>query len=235
MTRNLKALGLSFLAMLAVSAVASSAAHAAPGELHSEVAAGKTSAILTGTPVDFIEHEGSFKSLPFRCENATFEGTVQKATTDATVTPQYTSCKLAGGPAEIKMNGCKYTFTGVADFTANVDIVGCTAGKAIEFVSLTCVVKVPEQKNLSHVVFSNTAGSPKDIHASMTLTGITYEATPKIMTGCTGVSGHHADGTFSSVTTVRAYEDSGLNPLVTVGGHCYQPFKEGAQVGLFST
>lgn len=235
MTRNLKTLGLALLAIAATSALASAAAHAAPGELHSEVAAGKTSAILTGDNTGFGEHQGNFK-LSFKCKKATFEGTVQKATTDATITPQYTdTCTLGGLAAEVRMNGCKYTFTGVANFTANVDIVGCTTGKTIEITDALCTIKIPEQKNLQHVVFTNTAGPPKDIHASMTLSGITYEGVNKFGSGCSEAAGHHGDGTLAGTTTVRAYEDEGLNQLTQHNGHSYQPFKEGAQVGLFST
>jgi hypothetical protein len=232
MTRNLKTLCLALVAMLAMSAGAVSAAQAAPGELHSEVAAGKTSAILTGDNVGLGAHEMTIKGFVLKCQSASFEGTVQKTTTDATVTPQYTGCLWGGLAAQFKMNGCKYTLTGVADFTANIDIVGCTAGKSIEIVDVLCTVTVPEQKEIGHVVFTNTAGPPKDIHASVTLTGITYIGDGE---KCGAPEGHHADGTLTGTTTIRAYEDLGLNALTEHNGHKYQPFKEGAQVGLFTT
>jgi hypothetical protein len=232
MTRKIKALGLALIATLAIGSVAVSAAQAAPGELHSEVAAGKTTAILTAQNLGLGAHKFTIKGYSLDCQSAIAEGKVQKTTTDATITPQYTNCKYSNGSVpKFKMNGCKYTFTGVANFTANVDIVGCTAGKSIEIVESFCTVTIPEQKELSHVVFTNTAGPKEDIHVSTTISGITY-----IGDGACGESqGHHADGTLAGTTTVRAYEDEGLNALVTHEGHCYQPFKEGAQVNLFST
>lgn len=230
MIRNLKTLGLAFVAVLAIGGTAASAAQAAPGEWHSEVAAGKTSAIFTGQNLGV--HEMSFKGLKLQCQIATFEGTAPKATTDATLTAFYTGCMLAPFAAQVKMNGCKYTLTGTANFTANVDITGCTTGKSIEIIDPVCTITIPEQKNLQHVVFTNKAGPPKDIDASMTLSGITYEGDKG---GCGESVGHHADGTLTGTTTIRAYEDDGLNQLTQHNGHQYQSLKEGAQVGLFST
>jgi hypothetical protein len=228
MTRKLKAFGLALLAALAIASIAASAAQAAPGELHSETIG--ASAILTGQNLG--AHEMGFKGLKLQCQSATFEGTVPKTTTDATVTPQYTGCVLSGLAAQVRMNGCKYTFTGAADFTANVDITGCTSGKSIEIVDLVCTITIPEQKNLSHVVFTNKPGPPKHIETSFTLTGITYIGDNL---GCAEAMGHHADGTLTGTTTVKAYEDAGLKELAEHNGHKYQPFKEGLQVGLFAT
>lgn len=232
MIRNLKALGLAFAAVAAISAFAASAAQAAPGELHSEVAAGKTSAVLTGENLAGGVHQFTVKGgLALKCTSAKLEGTVAKTTTDVKVTAQYTGCVLGGLNAQVKMNGCKFTFTGVANFTANVDITECTRGKAIEIVDAICTITVPEQHGLPHVVYTDTPGPPKDIHASVTLTGVTY-----IGHGACGEgTGHHADGTLTGTTTIRAFEDGGLNQLTEHNGHKYQPFKCGAQVNLFST
>ena len=230
MTRNLKALGLALIAMLAISAVASSAAQAAPGELHSEVAAGKTSAILTGVNVGI--HQMTVKGFTLKCEYANVEGTVAKTTTDATVTPEYDICFYGGLKAEVKMNGCKYTLTGAADFTANLDITGCTSGKSIEVIDPICTITIPEQKGLSHVVFANKPGPPKHIEASSTVTGVTYIGDGML---CGQAGGHHADGTLTGSTTIKAYEDEGLHEPITIDGHQFQQFKDGAQVNLFAT
>jgi hypothetical protein len=221
MTRNLKALGLSLVALVAVSAIAASAAQAGsldvganPAWLTAEQAAGLAVPKLTLTA----------SGLVVKCQAARLEATTQAANVqEATAIPSYSDpgCTFGGTSMTVDVNGCKYTITGAGEpaLTAKLDIVGCESGKHLTVTQGTCELTIPEQNGLSHVVFSNVAGS-KPTHAviSVTFQGITYEGD----TGCgVNVQGLHHDADLNGETTLKAFQD--INGI------------EGAQVSLEAT
>jgi hypothetical protein len=231
MKRNLKTLAAALMAVLAMGAVIASAAQAAENE---EIEVGldaNGTAVLTGS-LDGAEHafviDGTTPNgkLTTKCAISTFEGKVTGVkgaavlkTKDVTLTPTYTTCKTSGLGTTVVMNGCKYTFTGAAATTANVDIVGCTTGKKIE-VQISafagCIVSVGEQNNLAHVVYTNSGtASAMDITAEATVTGIAYEESAK----CPD-PGAKTDGTYTGNVTLTASELS-KEVSVTKHGHTY--------------
>jgi hypothetical protein len=227
MTRTLKIFGLALGALTAVGAIGSSSAQAAAGELHFD--APQVGTILTAEQVTQLKFTLTASGLVVKCATAKFEGTSLAATTtDVTLTPQFSSCTFGGVAATIDTNGCKYTLSGVASLTADAAITGCEGGKHLTITQGTCELTVPEQSELSHVVFENKnpgagEGEPmetntKDLLATVTIQGIHYEGDA----GCgINLQGVHTDGDLQGTTTIRAFADDGG--------------VEGEQAGLFGT
>ncbi len=229
MLRNLtRALALCAV-LCALGGVTASAALAAPGEF----TAGAAPATITGSQVathsfEYTNAQGSF--IKVKCSVATFEGTSSTASgIDLTVTPAYSSCTYAGLAAVVRMNGCKYTFTGKAEKTANVDITGCTPGKTITIKVGNCTVSIPEQSELAHVVFTNEGtASAMDSLANATITGINNTQTGS---ECAAPGLTSSDASYSGTTTVKAFTDSG-GRSVTKLEHTYTEVICGTQVSF---
>jgi hypothetical protein len=230
MVNKIKALGLAFVAVAAMSAIVASSAQAGALDLGN----GKTKATITGVNEASQQHNLSIPlpaggTLNVTCPNASFEGTVEGQTdiTEATVTATYgPQCKVAGLAANVRMNGCKYTLTGtgLAAGTSNVDLVGCTAGKQIEIeqVATGCIISVPEQNGLSHIVFIQQG---EDATAEATVSKITNSQNAK----CPTPSTEAQNASFSGNTTVQALEDQGTEQ-VTLHGHQYTKHKHNSVV-----
>lgn len=241
MRSNLKALLTAALAIGAINAALISEARAADGEIHIDVG---PRANLSAQSTLAVLKIGTWK---VECSLATFEATIenvqqdqtQLTTKEATATAEFAGCEIEIAqkkvPAQIKMNGCKYTIRGTAALTAQVQIVGCTTGKSIEVVVPACTITVGEQNELGHVVLTNenpNAGqgmetATKDFIANATVTGIVY--------GRDGVSCPFGGAELSVTTTVRAYKDLGAGSQDKIGDHQFTTLAYGAQVGLFAT
>ena len=194
MTRNLKALGLAFVAMLIMGAMAASAAQAAPPEFTIEeagVVGHATAEQELGSPTEYFEAFGG-KS---ECEVSHFRnitligGGLHSA--EVTATPEYTApCKASGLNNDVKTNECDYEFT--ATETDELDETGdsywahvalrCDPGEEIEetitlFGSSICTITIGESENtnLTKVTIENmTNATPKDdVTVSGTVEGIT--------------------------------------------------------------
>src|SRR5262245_58717455 len=132
MTRNLKALGLAFVAVFAMSAIAASAAHATEyfhqHEEHTIITAANVGTGHTGAN-EFTIAPG----LTIKCTTAKFEGTevelekhVEPLTTGTTwtkesltVTPTYSECTAFGFPAIVTHEECHYKlFAATTETTA---------------------------------------------------------------------------------------------------------------------
>lgn len=242
MTRNVKRLAITFLAIAAIGALGVSAAQAAPGELHIDVG---PSANLYGQPLSGHVHALKIGVEKVECTGASLEGTVENVQADqtqltikeVTATAEYFDCKIGTAAVQVKMNGCKYTFRGTAALTAQVQVVGCTEGKAIEVIFSGCTITVGEQKELGHVVFTNEnpgggLGEPieterKDLLANTTVTGIVYARD--------GAFCPQGAAELSGATTIRAYKDLGAGSQDTIGNHQFTTLAYGAQVGVFAT
>jgi hypothetical protein len=215
MTRKIKALGLAFVAVAAMSMVAAGGAQAS--ELHAATAGANT--VITAEQYVGGQQNASRltppNGIPVVCTQAHFDtvglqknaDAVPKTTQQITLTPQFTGCVLAGQPETTKMNGCKWTLTGAGQpaNTAKVDIVGCTAGKQIVINAAgLCEIRTPEQATGGHITFAQTG---QDVTATIRLTGIAYQVTGPLCGHTNNVT--TVDGEYQGTVTVRAFEDNG--------------------------
>ena len=110
MIRNLKVLGLALVAVLALGAMAASAAYAEePAELTTE------GTVLSGSQSG--THKFIANGNEVTCKTATFTGTTKNGDREPTVKPTYNECHIIIGftfNATVTNQGCSYKFT---DFT----------------------------------------------------------------------------------------------------------------------
>jgi hypothetical protein len=199
--RNLKALGLALVAVFALTAVAASAAQAA--EFHAEEAP----VFFEGSQVE--QHIFTVDKGTVKCNTATFTGSSATATTaTVTLTPVYSTCKFAGTAADVKMNGCDYLFHLSSATTATVDVV-CSGGAEIEVESTTtnCIVHVPAQNGLSHVILaSEGTTTTRDITATVTVAGIHYT---EVGSECKFNGVATTNGTYNGTATIKGFKGQG--------------------------
>jgi hypothetical protein len=216
-------------ALCALGALTASSAFAA------EFTFGASPATVTGSQVEVNIFEvtnsaGGFVKV--KCSEVTFEGTSSTASgKEITVTPTYGSCTLGGLAASVTMDGCRYTLTGASSpaRTASVDIVGCTPGKAITVKKGNCTITVPEQSELSHVVFDNEGTtSTMDALATATVTGINNTQTGS---ECPSPGLTSSDASYSGTVTVKAFSDLGSRS-VSKHEHSYEEVICGSQISL---
>jgi hypothetical protein len=184
-----------FVAALALTAVMASAAQAT-----TTFTAGSSSGKIQVTQT--TEQVFTTNAGTVRCTGSTQTGTFTAASfTSLTVTPSYSGCKAFGFlSATVDVAGCSYTFTGNASGSTASLHINCTAGNEIRVTTTGCVVHVPSQGNRSDVRFTNGGGTPDDVNAEATLSGITYTAT----SGCLN-AGFAANGTLTGGATVNAF------------------------------
>jgi hypothetical protein len=164
MIRNLKVLGLALVAVFAMSALIASTASA--------ISQGKFTAKTYPAHIFASDTDDVFTVLgqELVCSHQTFTGVLAAASTDLTVTPEYTGCenKTNKKTATVTHNECVYTFTAgtvtsATDVHGTVDIV-CPIGKEIEVhvynnhahTSLWCTLVIPTQAGLK-VTYTNEA------------------------------------------------------------------------------
>jgi hypothetical protein len=229
MLRNLKRGAVLCAALCALGVATASSAFAA------EFTFGAAPAAITGSQTAqniFTVKNTAGSGIQVKCSVATFEGTSSTTSgTDLTITPTYSGCTLGGLAATVKMNGCKYTFTGAgsAALTANVDIVGCTASKTITVTKGNCTIAVGEQSGLTHVVFtSEGSASEMDVLATATVSNISSTQTGS---ECPAPGATQSDGTYSGTVTVKAFSDSGSRSA-TKHEHTYEEVICGTQISV---
>lgn len=199
MTRNLKLLGLTVVAMLAIAVVGASAAAAA--EFHSEA----SSTELEGEQAASFNDKFTVDAGTTECENATYGGTVSGATTTtATVTAAYSGCTSTFGVSvTVEMNGCEYLFhTG----TENTADVVCPKEKVIVVNAPGCKITVFPQTARKTVVFETVQSvTPKHITVFTELTGVEYEEHNQgfFPTCKTNTGGKKKNGTYKGKETVK--------------------------------
>ncbi len=246
MIRNYKALGLAFVAMLALSAFVAQGASAVP--LTVEGLGGGTNTFLTG------DQDGGTHVLKstaeVKCTEAHF---LAKATTGATineltVTPSYPTEKAGGGNnctafgfanTHINMNGCTFTFTtptsigiGVVTWgTSQIHLVCPEVGGVKQKVAITptsfgvsvCTQNLAEQ---TPTVVKDAEGKEIPNHViGRNVTGsspmdITLEITVKGIhyTGTGGVCGTAGtNAELNGNSTVKCYKAEPLNAANQVG------------------
>jgi len=183
MTRNLKALMVSALAVLAMGAVGAQGAQGA--EFHSETAI-TTLTVKTDGTGKTAHHVLDYVAATVTCSGITGHGLINGTTTATTVTVemQYEGpCTFVGQEAVISMGSCDFTYTshGTLSFT---DSTGgsCAANPATFTVpSPPCTVTVSNaggrNQNLEGANYHNLgSGSNREITVESTVTGIHYTA-----------------------------------------------------------
>jgi hypothetical protein len=235
MTRNLKALGLSLVAVFAMSAMAAQAASA-----HQFFSEG-TPTVLTASQIG----EHVFKAGgEVKCTTATFAGTQTGTETDTiTIHPTYGKgggkCSIAGIiTVTVTTTGCNYIFG--SDTATSPDLTGehaavsveCESGKAITIAGSGCTIKVggnTVNQGLRGVTYKNEGtGANRSVEVTATARTIHYEASG-LLCGLAGVqTGTHTDGTYDGVATVKGFVDNG-GP----SGTEKDEFTEGAQRGVW--
>jgi hypothetical protein len=181
--RNLRILGLAFVAMLAMSAVM------AAGASGNELTAEEYPATLTGVkdPTEAAPDKLVLTAGNISCTTPKYDATLNKAETTVSVTPSYTGCTSFGFPATVHINGCTYLLhLGAAGSTAaTVDIV-CPAGQEITITAnpaehgLTpkCTVHIKPQTLGGSVTIKNIgAGTTRELTLEINLTNIHYTHT----------------------------------------------------------
>lgn len=203
MTRKLKALGLAFVAVLAMGALSASAASAA--SFHSEAAHTILSGEQpTGTNDVFTTNAGTVT-----CQNATYSGTTSSATTSTvTVTPSYSGCTAFGFVnATIDVNGCTYTFN-----AGNDDLIITCSGNPITVTAFNCHVKVASQEATAGISYDNAgSGTSRDVTATANITGLKYTQESKSFPGCT--NGSFTNGTYKGAGTVKGSNTAGTESV----------------------
>ncbi|HEX8752684.1 MAG TPA: hypothetical protein VF731_04630 [Solirubrobacterales bacterium] len=200
MTNEIKALGVTVVALLALAASAGTAS-AAPS-FHLETAP----ATFTGESgtLELLTEEGTTS-----CKLTAFRGTTNGiVAASIELAPEYRECLMFGFiGATINPEECKYRLDlveGSSPATAAVSVV-CPSGQSIRETNPICTVTIGTQTGLHHVVFTNNSSkTTRDLKASVTVEGITYTAS----------SGCSSPGTFNNATwrgeiTLRADNSSG--------------------------
>jgi hypothetical protein len=156
MNRKIKAMGLTLVAVFALSAVAVSSASATPPKFTASAYPASGGGSQIGT------HKVTFDGFITTCEVATFSGTLVAASSEITIAPKYEKCKTAGVASTVTLNGCDYKFTltttGVPNL-ATVDLV-CPAGQDITIdvgnpASPACIIHVTPFTAVEHVKIEN--------------------------------------------------------------------------------
>jgi len=159
MIRNLKALGLALVAVLAMSAVVASAAQAVP-----QYTCGSYSCTSTGSNTSGSE-TFTTEGGTVQCDSHFASASLSSASSTLTVTPSYSNCTAFGFlNADVHENGCTYVFhakskLGTDHYSSTVDIQ-CPAGAQMVITASTCEVAVGATGNegLSSVTTQNLAG-----------------------------------------------------------------------------
>ncbi len=235
MSRNLKALGIALAAALALTAVMASAAQAkfdtfkvfpeaegsafikAEASGNQTTSIGTTSVICTGL-------------------NLKEPATVKNNTTEITVWPNYTGCKIGGVVnTTVATNGCHYLFTsetteivgGSGKEHATVHIVCTKEGESIKIgPTLGCEITVPPQT--VHGIRYKNVTTPNEVTPVEREMHVTVEATTPASIkfsskGCSSLlglaDGEHEGAQYTGNSTILGYKDEAgvINEGIRVG------------------
>jgi len=193
--------GLATIAVLAIGAVAASAAQAG------EFTASKYPATITGTQT--VKHEFKFQTGEVICAKATFDGTLEAASETLTITAEYKECATPGaGGVTIKMNSCDYLLHAGETIEndrvdGSLDVQCNKEGDEIEFVHAKtgCVVKIPAQTNRTTLVYTNKPGA-QDFEMDIALKELEYTQNEKC-----AEQGKFNNGEYLGKSTMQADEE----------------------------
>jgi len=193
---------LSAFALLALSAVGSSAAQAGT------FTAGQYPATIVGTnnvPHTLTTSLGAIECAPF------FDGKLEAASEEITLEPGYGPCTLGAKEVHVDLNGCDYTVhageTLGGDKVGGTMDIGCPPGSVIDFEVTSipvCHLTVPGQAGLSALTYTSQT-PPSDVNLDFALGEIAYT----LDMGCPG-PGVYANGALTGITTLVAFKGPGM-------------------------
>jgi hypothetical protein len=199
MTRNLKALGLAILAIVAVSAIGISTASASFPLFHAEMA----DTTLTGSQGQLVANVLTTDMGELKCNDVTFSGTTPGVTfATLTLKPKYTQCQLGGENAVVTENGCAYLFhlgESTEPIEAKMDIE-CPDGQRLVIHIPECTTTIPPQAGLQTVTFTNEGeNTTRSIIADLNIAGFHYV---EHGAGCANETVTTENGTYTGEITV---------------------------------
>jgi hypothetical protein len=171
MNRKFKTLGVAFVAVLAMTALAAASAQA-----HFSSAA--YPAVASGEQTE--KHEFTTVAGTVKCSTANFtSGSISETSSTLTVTPEYKTCTIAGIGATVNMNGCDYVFSvdsssgGVSNLNTAVNCPGGSGPIKVNVTGSTCEIQIGAASNGSLNGLTTTNASP-NVTGAINVTGITY-------------------------------------------------------------
>lgn len=236
MTHNLKLLGLTLIAVLALGGVAAQGA-AAEAELHTFTSTVEPTELTGSGGV----HEWKLGEGPtvLKCSKSTLTGFLAtKSADELNLTPEFSGCKIGATNLLFKNNGCKTAFdsdtfanpgTGLEDDGAvslNCGHSGSltfeTEGEGSESVTIhffdTHPAEVPVNQELHGATYSHGGGleEPTDLFIKAHLFGLKFVCTGKC--GRFGLEiGTGSGGTTLGSFTVKGYSDKAHTKQVNIG------------------
>ena len=222
MIRNLRTLGIAFVAVFAMSAVAASAAHATEARFTCGTTEGKNCQVVVEADPQapgqvFVTNAGTITCNKFSAASGSVPDGVKQSSVTLTGLA-YTECELGGLAAEVKASeGCHYTLTSGSTekegeepkrSTGNVEL-SVTTGKTctITIKSLKCTVTVEgPQKFENSITYENVKTTHEEITATAT-TGEKIKYTTSAT--CPGGAVTKENGKFNGKITAKAFELNG--------------------------
>jgi hypothetical protein len=213
MHRKFKALGLAFVAALALTAVMASAASA-------QFTSSSSHTILHGTQTsthEFLAGEG-FGGIT--CSTATFSGTSSSTNASTQViTPTYSGCKDSFGRiVDVTPESFTYTFTRTG--TSGPTPIGkvSVSGKMTLDVTdsnknVVCVIHISVQEN-SGITYHSLADGSVETTADTTLQVVS--TTTGSFFSCGVSEGTHKEGTYTGNTRLTGTDTSGNKATISV-------------------
>jgi hypothetical protein len=177
MLRNLKNLGLAFVAALAISASAVPAAQAQPTFTCSAYPCAATGSNTKGSET-FTTSGGMPQCDSHFLIGQIGGGNIQFPASKVTVTPSYDNCEAFGFfQAAFHENGCDYVFTATEQVAMNqyrhhVDLICPSGSPGFTITAGTCEVDILPQSNLTTVVTTNLSSGSVTVQqlvANMTM------------------------------------------------------------------
>jgi hypothetical protein len=230
--RNLKILGLVLAAVLAMSAVAASAASANKNYwFQSDAPAGATTK-LTGEQKEENGDRFVVDGGTVRCQKTHYTGDQTGPTaTTLTLTASYTGCKFGSFEATVNMGNCHYQIhTDTNGNTTNgsfdtISTITCSSGDITVTVTsvgtIKCILHVPAQTLGTGIVATNATlpNNTKDVTAHIDFSTITYT-----QTGGTGLGAcpnlgttHTSNGLYEGEATLTGFNSNGGETDISVG------------------
>ena len=219
MSNKLKALGLSLLASMAVSAVVVMNA-VANGEGH--FVSEEAHTVIKGTEGPGENHRHHFIDEDFPdskigCSTVSYLGTTDKVkVTEVVIAPAYSNCSTTGAEnLTVSVNGCTYKFTAAKNTNDNTEQTVhliCPVGKKIEIKHPSCTISVHPQTINTGITYThktNANGKTEitlDTHATFSITrhGLCQFVVPTNgfgeLVGSATVQGFHKEGAQRSIT-----------------------------------
>jgi len=196
MSRNLKVLGLIFIAVLAMSAAM------APVSQASQYTCSAYPCTVTGSNTKGSE-TFTTPGGTVQCDSH-YQGTLSEASSSLKITPKYSNCSAFGFlNAEIHFIGCwivsHITVSLGGGRYLHIYDIECEAGAVIIITAATCEVKIPAQAGLTSTETENLAGGTLTVKPN--ISGITMNVT-KDGFGCPFSGTGHTKGSFHGDVTL---------------------------------